>query len=285
MSGTSTRWTGDSGINLDTTLMRVLFGLRFRDLNLLISDQVTNESQLLFDRAIAQRLPKIALFLRYDKDPYIVIDEATGGLVYVQDVHRVRPLPARELVRPARLESTNLGGARSTTSATASRSRSTRTTDDHFYVADPSDPIVRTYEKVFPTLFRPLDELPESLQTHLRFPEEQFNVQTRMFGRYHVTSPQQFFRSDDVWTVPEGQTTEQTLPSEAYYVVMRMPGEPEAEFLLLQPMVPRNRTNMIAWVAARSDPGVYGTTRVYRFPSDTTVFGPRRSRPGSTPTA
>ena len=191
-------------------------------------------------------------------------------------VHRVRPLPARELVRPGASSNprTSVAG-RSTTSATASRSRSTRTTGTTtFYVADPSDPIVRTYAKVFPTLFRPLEELPESLQTHLRFPEEQFNVQARMFGRYHVTTPQQFFRSDDVWTVPEGQTTEQTLPSEAYYVVMRMPGEPEAEFLLLQPMVPRNRTNMIAWVAARMDPGVYGTTRVYRFPSDTTVFGP-----------
>ena len=103
MSGTSTRWTGDSGINLDTTLMRLLFALRFRDLNLLISDQVTNESQLLFDRAIAQRLPKIAPFLRYDKDPYIVVDEATGGLVYVQDAYTVSDrFPQRELVRPRR---------------------------------------------------------------------------------------------------------------------------------------------------------------------------------------
>ena len=133
---------------------------------------------------------------------------------------------------------------------------------------------MRTYAKIFPTLFKPLSDMPESLQTHLRFPEEQFNVQTRMFGRYHVTTPQQFFRSDDLWTVPEGQTTEQTLPSEAYYVVMRMPGEAEAEFLLLQPMVPRNRPNMIAWVAARMDDRLYGTTRVYRFPADTTIFGP-----------
>ena len=276
VSGTSTRWTGNSGINLDTTLMRVLFALRFRDLNLLISDQVTNESQLLFDRAIAQRLPKIAPFLRYDKDPYIVIDEATGGLVYVQDAYTVSDrFPHANWFDPRELETTNLGGGafnyiRNSVKITIDAYDGTTT----FYVADPSDPIVRTYQKVFPTLFRPLDELPETLQTHLRFPEEQFNVQTRMFGRYHVTSPQQFFRSDDLWTVPEGQTTEQTLPSEAYYVVMRMPGEPEAEFLLLQPMVPRNRPNMIVWVAARMDPGVYGTTRVYRFPSDTTVFGP-----------
>ena len=111
VSGTPTRWTGDSGINLDTTLMRVLFALRFRDLNLLISDQVTNESQLLFDRAIAQRLPKIAPFLRYDKDPYIVIDEATGGLVYVQDAYTVSDrFPHANWFDPRELETTNLGG-------------------------------------------------------------------------------------------------------------------------------------------------------------------------------
>jgi uncharacterized membrane protein (UPF0182 family) len=276
VSGTSTRWTGDSGINLDTTMMRLLFALRFRDLNLLISDQVTNESQLLFDRAIAQRLPKIAPFLRYDKDPYIVVDEATGGLVYVQDAYTVSDrFPNANWFDPGELESTNLGGGafnyiRNSVKVTIDA----YTGETTFYVADPNDPIVRTYGKVFPSLFRPLTDMPESLQAHLRFPEEQFNVQTRMFGRYHVTTPQQFFRSDDLWTVPEGQTTEQTLPSEAYYVIMRMPGEPKAEFLLLQPMVPRSRPNMIAWVAARMDPGVYGTTRVYRFPSDTTVFGP-----------
>jgi uncharacterized membrane protein (UPF0182 family) len=145
-----------------------------------------------------------------------------------------------------------------------------------FYVADPEDPIVRTYAKVFPTLFRPLDELPESLRNHLRFPEELFNVQTRVFGRYHVTRPEQFFQGDDLWTVPTGQATEQTLPTEAYYVVMRMPGESEAEFLLLQPMVPTNRPNMIAWIAARNDGDAYGTIRVYRFPADTTVFGPEQ---------
>ncbi len=145
-----------------------------------------------------------------------------------------------------------------------------------FYVADPTDPIVRTYARVFPTLFRPLTDLPESLAGHLRFPEELFNVQTRVFGRYHVTRPLQFFSGEDIWTVPSAETTEQTLPSEAYYVVMRMPGEAESEFLLLQPMVPTNRPNMIAWVAARNDGESYGTTRVYRFPETNNVFGPEQ---------
>ena len=94
-----------------------------------------------------------------------------------------------------------------------------------------------------------------------------------MFGRYHVTDTQQFFRTDDLWTVPK-QSSEQTLPSEAYYVVMQLPGETGVEFLLLQPMVPTSRPNMIAWVAARMDGANYGSTLVYRFPADTTIFGP-----------
>jgi uncharacterized membrane protein (UPF0182 family) len=116
--------------------------------------------------------------------------------------------------------------------------------------------------------------MPADIREHVRFPEELFNVQTRVFGRYHVTNALRFFQNDDLWTVPQGQTSEQSLPTEAYYVVMRMPGEPSAEFLLLQPMVPVNRPNMIAWVAARNDGAAYGATRVYRFPAETTIFGP-----------
>ena len=108
----------------------------------------------------------------------------------------------------------------------------------------------------------------------MRYPEELFNVQTRVLGRYHVTNPLRFFQNDDLWTVPTGQANEQSLPSEAYYVIMRMPGESKAEFLLLQPMIPISRPNMIAWVAARNDGETYGTTRVYRFPAETTIFGP-----------
>ncbi len=143
-----------------------------------------------------------------------------------------------------------------------------------FYVADPDDPIIRAYEGVFPGMFHPLSEMETGLRQHLRTPEEQFNVQTLMFGRYHVTNPQTFFQNDDIWAIPTGQTSEATLPTEAYYVIMRAPGESGTEFLLLQPMVPRSRPNMIAWVAARMDGDNYGQVRYYQFPSNTTVFGP-----------
>jgi uncharacterized membrane protein (UPF0182 family) len=119
-----------------------------------------------------------------------------------------------------------------------------------------------------------LTDLPADLQPHLRFPEELFNVQTRVFGRYHVTDPSTFYFNTDLWTVPMGQTNEQSLPSEAYYVAMRQPGSNAAEFLLLQPMIPNSRPNMIAWVAAKNGPVDYGKVTVFRFPSDTSVFGP-----------
>ncbi len=275
-AGTETHWTGTTGVKIDSTLMRLLFSVRFRDLDLLISDQVTGNSQLLFHRSLSDRLGRIAPFLRYDKDPYLVID-GSGRLVYVQDAYTTsdRFPNAQAFSATESLESTGLGSAefnyiRNSVKITVDAYDGTM----RFYVNDPSDPIIRAYQGVFPTLFTSMDELPAGLRDHLRVPEELFNVQTNVFGRYHVTDPQQFFRNDDLWTVPTGTTSDQTLPSEAYYVVMRMPGESSAEFLLLQPMVPTNRPNMIAWIAARNDAPNYGATRVYRFPADSTVFGP-----------
>jgi hypothetical protein len=272
--GTVTTWRGTTGIRLDTTLPRLLFALRFRDLDLLISDQVTNESQLLFHRSLADRLDHIAPFLRYDKDPYLVIRE-DGGLTYVQDAYTVSDrFPHAQGFDPAGLEGTRLGDPfnyiRNSVKVTMDAYDGTM----RFYVADDQDPIIRAYAGVFPSMFEPMTTLPDDLRPHLRVPEELFNVQTRVFGRYHVRDPLRFFQSDDLWTVPQAQGSTQSLPNEAYYVVMRMPGEEEAEFLLLQPMVPLNRPNMIAWVAARQDEPNYGVTRVYRFPADTTIFGP-----------
>jgi uncharacterized membrane protein (UPF0182 family) len=273
--GTETRWTGTTGISLESTWNRLLFALRFRDLDLLISDQITRDSQLLFHRSLGDRLPRIAPFLAFDKDPYIVIDDA-GRMLYIQDAFTMSDrFPDAQWFDPTSLEATGLGNQpfnyiRNSVKITMDVYDGTM----RFYVADPSDPIIRAWSAIFPEVFEPLDQLPADLIAHLRVPEELFNVQTRMFGRYHVTNTLRFFQNDDLWTVPQSQGGSQTLPSEAYYVIMRMPGEPEAEFLLLQPMVPISRPNMIAWVAAQMDDPNYGQTRVYRFPADTTIFGP-----------
>jgi uncharacterized membrane protein (UPF0182 family) len=270
-----TRWSGDTGIGMDTTLSRLLFALRFTDLNLLISDQVTSDSQLLMHRSLGDRLNLIAPFLAYDKDPYVVIGE-DGRLVYIQDAFTTSDyFPNAQSIDPASLGATGLATGplnyiRNSVKVVMNAYDGTMT----FYVADPADPIIRAYQGVFPDLFRPMSEMPADLVDHLRVPEDLFNIQTSMYGRYHVSDPETFFSEEDRWTVPTGKTNDQSLPSEAYYVIMRMPGEAEPEFLLLQPMVPTSRPNMIAWIAARMDGEFYGGVRVYRFPTDTSVFGP-----------
>ena len=205
------------------------------------------------------------------------MDDTTGRLVYVQDAYTVSDrFPHATAFDPDQLGATSgLGGngfnyIRNSVKITMDAYDGTM----HLYVSDPSDPLIRAWQGIFPTLFTANDQMPAGIASHLRVPEELFNVQTRVFGQYHVTQPLVFFSNNDRWTVPDAQTNEQSLPSEAYYVVMRMPGEPKAEFLLLQPMIAANRPNMIAWVAARNDAPNYGTVRAYQFPADTTIFGP-----------
>jgi len=274
-TGVKTRWTGTTGIRLDTTMTRALFALRFRDLDLFISDQVTADSQILVHRTLQDRLNLIAPFLRYDKDPYAVVT-AAGRLVYIQDAYTVSDrFPNAQAINPGELASSGLppediNYIRNSVKVVMDAYDGTMS----FYISDPSDPLVQAWSGVFPTLFKPMSAMPADLRVHIRVPEDLFNIQTAVYGRYHVTSTETFYRSEDRWTVPAGTTNEQSLPSEAYYVVMRIPGEPNPEFLLLQPMVPSGRPNMIAWVAARNDAPNYGATVVYRFPTDTSVFGP-----------
>jgi uncharacterized membrane protein (UPF0182 family) len=276
--GTQTSWQGTTGISLDSTLTRLLFALRFRDLNLLISDQITPQSQLLMHRSLSDRVERVAPFLAYDHDPYLVVD-SKGKLWYIQDAYTLsdrfpnaQPTDPSTLPSVSGLRNDSFDYLRNSVKVVVNAYDGTMT----FYAADPSDPILRAYEGVFPTLFKPLSEMPADLQAHLRVPEDLFDVQTRQYATYHVTDEQTFFRGSDLWTVPTTAGSEQSLPNEAYYVEMRLPNESNTEFLLLQPMVPAGRPNMIAWVAARNDAPNYGSVEVFRFPQDTAVRGPNQ---------
>jgi len=116
--------------------------------------------------------------------------------------------------------------------------------------------------------------MPADLRAHIRYPEGLFRIQARMYAVYHMHDTQVFYNKEDLWSIPVGHGDGPERAMEPYYLILRLPGEPKAEFLLLQPMIAQNRPNMIAWVAARNDPENYGTVRAYRFPSDTTIFGP-----------
>jgi uncharacterized membrane protein (UPF0182 family) len=146
----------------------------------------------------------------------------------------------------------------------------------NFYVADPSDPLVRVYARSFPGLMQALDRMPEDLRSHLRYPEDFFAIQARKYATYHMEDPQVFYNKEDLWTIPRRTIEGREREMEPYYTIMRLPGEQREEFILLTLFNPARRDNMIAWLAARSDPPHYGRLIAYNFPKQKLVFGPRQ---------
>jgi hypothetical protein len=148
-----------------------------------------------------------------------------------------------------------------------------------FYLSDPADPILRTYQRIFPRLFKPLAAMPQDLQQHIRYPEDLFQIQAQLYRLYHMDAAEVFYNREDLWQFPRelvginGANSSGT-PMAPYYMIMRLPGEPREEFVLMLPMVPSQRDNMIAWLAARCDPPNYGKLIVYSFPKDKLVYGP-----------
>jgi uncharacterized membrane protein (UPF0182 family) len=266
----TTRYTGTAGIDVGSLPSRLFWAWRLGDLNLLISDQVTDQTKLLLHRSLADRLGTLAPFLTLDPDPYLVVDPS-GRLTWIQDAY----LTSAGIPAGTTIDDSALGASydyiRNSVKITVDAYDGTT----HLYVADPGDPLVRAWQGIFPTMFEPLSAMPAGLAAHLRTPEAMFNAQTQTFARYHVTDVASFYKSDNLWTVPtvkEGDT--QVLPPEAYYVEMRLPDQSASEFVLIQPMVPANRPNMIAWVAARNDGATRGQVVVYQLPASVTIQGP-----------
>jgi len=270
----TTSWSGTSGVAVDNIFSRLLFALRFGDFNLLISDQLTSESAVLFRRAIWQRVPELAPFLAYDHDPYLV--SADDRLVWIWDAYTLsdryphaQPLPA-----DTAFPGTNYvrNSVKVVIDAYSGEMR--------FFVADPDEPIITAWSAIFPGLFEPMAEMPDALVEHLRYPEDLFTAQNTAYLLYHVpasdTGAGTFYNQEDRWAFPtqvsdvagEGQMLE------PYYVIMRVPGEDHGEFVLIQPLVAASRPNMISWIAARMDPGVYGERIEFRLPTDATTLGP-----------
>jgi uncharacterized protein len=272
--GETTSWAGETGVRVDNVLSRLLFAIRFGDLNLLISDQLTDDSVVLFRRAIWQRVPELAPFLHYDRDPYLV--SADGRLAWIWDAYttsdrypNAQPLPA----------DTAFGGENYVRNA-VKVVVDAYTGEMRFFVADAEDPIIAAWGRIFPGLFEPLEDMPEALVAHLRYPEDLFTAQNTAYLLYHIAPTQAgagtFYNQEDRWAFPTQQADVAGEPRlvEPYYVIMKVPGEEAGEFVLIQPLVAASRPNMISWVAARMDPGVYGERIEFRFPVDTTTQGP-----------
>jgi uncharacterized protein len=259
------RYEGRGGVPIDSLWRKVIFALRFGAYQMVLSDDTTAESRILFNRDIRTRAHTLAPFLSFDGDPYIVL--ADGRLHWIYDAYTVS---ARYPY-----SSPSAGGVnyiRNAVKVTIDAYHGTTT----FYLADEQDPIARTYSRVFPGMFKPMAEMPAAIRAHVRYPEDIFSMQASVFATYHMTQPDVFYNREDQWEVPTIDSGREAQAMQPYYTIMRLPGEPEAEFIQMLPFTPRRRDNLAAWLVARSDAEHYGRLRVFAFPKQKLVFGPRQ---------
>jgi len=265
-----TQYEGEAGIPMDSYLRRLLFAYHFGDWNILLTDSFTDETRLLWRRQIERRVRRLAPFLEFDDAPYPVV--ADGRIVWIIDAYTrtdrfpyATPVPFGEHRR-----STNY--VRNAVKVTVDA----RTGAVRFYVADPDDSLVKVARRIFPDLFRDLQQMPGALRKHLRYPIDLLDVQAEQYFTYHMTDPRVFYNREDLWQRPMEQYRADTTPVKAYYIIMRLPGQRDPEYLLMLPVTPTRKNNMIAWMAGRCDGEQYGRLLVYKFPKDRLVLGPQQ---------
>src|SRR5271166_2553897 len=264
-------YDGADGVPIGGTAWRTLFAWYFDDVNILLSRYITGESRILLHRNIQDRVQTIAPFLQLDRDPYVVISD--GRLYWTQDAYATSDWFPYAKPEPG---GGDINYIRNSVKIVIDAYNGTVT----FYVADAADPIVATYRRIFPSLFKPLDAMPPDLQQHIRYPEDLFTIQALQYRAYHMDVPEVFYNREDLWQFPREPAAPDEMDAGGetrmapYYIMMRLPGEPQTEFFLMLPMTPSQRENMIAWLAARCDLPEYGKLIVYEFPKEKLIYGP-----------
>jgi hypothetical protein len=256
-------YEGSGGVVMDTPLKRLAFALSLADVNMLLSQDFNDTSRVLLYRQITERVRRIAPFLQYDRDPYLIVGQ-DGRLYWLQDAYTVssrfpysEPMGEINYIR---------NSVKVVTDAYDGQI--------NFYLADPTDPLIQTYAAIFTGLFTPMEQMPDWLRSHLRYPEDMFRIQAQLYQTYHMRDVNVFYNKEDLWQVPLETFSGNTQPVEPYYVVLRLPGETSTEFVLTQPFTPNNKDNLIAWLAGRADGAQYGQLVAYSFPKQELVFGP-----------
>lgn len=283
-----TVYDGSGGVRMSNLLVRFAFALRFANANPLISGQIKGDSRAIFHRDISERIHTLAPFLALDNDPYPAIVDRR--LVWIQDTYTVTDkYPYAKQADFSRIKD-GAFGLKGFPETDYIRNSVKAVVDAYdgtvrLYVTDPTDPIIQSYTKIFPNLFNAGPPSPQ-LRAHFRYPEDLFRVQSDLYGQYHVTDPDQFFRQQDVWSIPGNpaklpeatrepgvRNTNSMVP---YYLLMRLPDDPASteRFVIMQPFTPANKNNMVSFLVARSDPDGYGKMTDYRLPTGTAIEGP-----------
>jgi hypothetical protein len=274
-SNSLTTYQGTGGIAIGGMLRRILLAAEGNDLGKLpFSDDVTADSRLLMRRNIKERVATLAPFLTFDQDPYIVLGE-DGRLYWMMDGFTTSD--SYPYSSHYSLGDNEVNYMRNSVKVVVDAYNGT--TD--FYVFDDADPVLAAYRKIFPSLFKDASAMPAELRKHVRYPEMLFKLQAEVYGLYHMTDPEVFFNREDLWTVAtetgtddQGQQT--SVAMQPNFVLMKLPGENNVEFVEILPFTPANRNNLIGWIAGRCDGANYGTAVVYDFPKTRLVDGPQQ---------
>jgi uncharacterized membrane protein (UPF0182 family) len=271
---------------------RLAFALRFRDVNLLISDNITSKSRLMFNRDIRDRVERVAPFLQWDGDPYAVVVD--GKIKFVRDGYTTtNNYPYAQRVDLAVAARRNELGSRGVQGEGNYLRNSVKAVVDAYtgevtlYAYDDADPLLRAWRKAFPDLFAPKNSVPESLTEHLRYPEDLFSIQTWIYASYHLGNPDDFYSKDDFWALPDdrsgeierqedsgGLTTAESVKARPYYLLTKLPGSSDLQFVLVMPFTPNGKENMVSYLAASSDPDDYGKMTLFSLERARTIFGP-----------
>ena len=277
-------YDGKGGVPVGGFLRRAAFARRFNSLPFLLNSDISADSRIMYYRRVQERLRRVAPFLAFDRDPYIVISK--GRLYWLCDAYTYTDMYPYSQPLPG------VGNyLRNSVKAVVDAYDGTVT----LYTADTTDPIIRTYARIFPGLFKPLETMDADLQRHIRYPQTLFEVQARMYAVYHMKDPRVFYNKEDVWEIPAGAADlasratppEPTNPlprvappaptshaMESYYTIMKLPGGTKEEFIQLMPFTPSKKDNLRAWMCARNDPPHYGQLVVYNFPKQKLIYGP-----------
>ena len=282
-----TNYSGDGGVGIGSFFRRLGFALRYSELNLLISNQLSDDSKLIMERNIVSRVKKAAPFLYTDNDPYLALID--GNLFWIIDMYTVsdkypyaQPADTRRINENSGLP-VNFNYLRNSVKAVVNAYDGTM----NFYFVDENDPIMTAYNDIFPNLFSPKSEMSSELLDHIRYPEDLFTIQSDMYRDYHMTDPRVFYADEDPWVIPSDSSTTPRVatlrgefteigfkPMLPYYLLMSLPGEADLSYLIFQPFNPENRPNMQSFLVADADPENYGQLIDFRLPKGEFVDGP-----------
>ena len=261
-----TRYKGKGGVTAGSFLKRALFAMRFGELNILLSGDIGSDSRILYNREITARARKALPFLVFDDDPYIIVTES-GELKWMLDGYT---------------STDRYPYAQRLDDGTTYMRNSVKIIIDAYdgtidaYVADANDPIIRTYGKIFKGILKPLSQMPADLRAHLRYPTDLFRIQSSLYATYHMDEPETFYHREDQWAIPLTGDQKEGERRFMRHVIMKLPEESQAEFIYMAPFTPRGKDNLASWMIARNDGAHYGKLRVYRFPKQSLVYGPRQ---------